>query len=127
MRRRTPTIATKLSAIDHIKFEAFCRMEGKTKTEIARDAILHFMKIRESERKDEHQDALEKRLHKLENRLAGILVKQGIAISALEHLFWSRTDPDVRPKLFSECYLNGVKGMRSKLQPEEDLRTQTGD
>jgi hypothetical protein len=55
MRRRTPTIATKLSAIDFIKFEAFCRMEGKTKTEIAREAILLYMKVRESDTIDEHQ------------------------------------------------------------------------
>ncbi len=43
MRRRTPTTATKLSANDQMKFDASCRMEGKTKTAVTRDAILHFM------------------------------------------------------------------------------------
>ena len=128
MRRRTPTIATKLSAFDHMKFDAFCRMEGKTKTEVARDAILHFMNYRESEIRNEHQSALEQRVHKMENRLAGILVKLGVCLFGLEHLLWTRTDPEERLKLFSDCYVSGVKKMRSKLQPEEeDLRSRTGD
>ncbi len=60
--------------------------------------------------------------------MAGLLVKQGIAIFALEHLFLTRTNPEERTKLFSECYLNGVKKMRTNLQPaEEALREQTGE
>jgi hypothetical protein len=64
----------------------------------------------------------------MENRMAGLLVKLGVGIFALEHLFWTRTDPDDRQKLFYECYVSGVKKMQSKLQPEEEnLRTQTGE
>jgi len=125
--RRTPTIATKLAAVDHNKFEQFCRMEGRTKTEVARDAILYYMKTKEAERLDEHQAAIEKRFHKMENRLAGLLVKLGVGIYGLEHLFWTRTDDDIRKKLFHECYVSGVRKMHDKLKPEEeDLRTTAG-
>lgn len=127
MRRRTPTIATKLAAHDHIKFDQLCRVEGKTKTEVAREAICYYMNARELEIRDEQQSALEKRLLKMENRLATLLVKLGVGIFAMEHLFWSRIDSEERGNLFSECYVSGVKKMHSKLRPEEDdLRANTG-
>ncbi|HEY9678893.1 MAG TPA: hypothetical protein V6C76_12870 [Drouetiella sp.] len=80
MRRRTPTIATKLSAIDHIQFEQFCRMEGKTKTETAREAILYYMKAKEAGQLNEHQSEMVLRLKKMEERFSGLLVKLGIGI-----------------------------------------------
>lgn len=102
-------------------------MDGKTKTEVAREAICYYMYARESEIRDEQQSVLEKRLSKMENRLASLLVKLGVGIFAMEHLFWSRIDPEERGKLFSECYIGGVKKMRSKLRPEEDdLRADAG-
>lgn len=126
--RRTPTIATKLAAVDHNKFEQFCRTEGRTKTEVAREAILYYMKVRQAEQLDEREAALEKRFHKMENRLAGLLVKLGVGIYGLEHLFWTRTDDEIRKKLFHECYVSGVRKMHDKLKPEEeDLRKTAGD
>ena len=126
--RRTPTIATKLAAVDHIKYEQFCRMEGRTKTEVARAAILYYMKAKETEKLDEHQAAIEKRFRRMENRLAGLLVKLGVGIYGLEHLFWTRTDDEIRKKLFHECYVSGVRKMHDKLKPEEeDLRATAGD
>lgn len=127
MRRRTPTIATKLAAPDHIKFDQFCRLEGKTKTEVAREAIRFYMNTRESELLAEQQSPLEKRVLKIENRFASLLVKLGVGIFTIESLLWSRIAEDDRGRLFSECYASGVKKMRSKLKPEEDdLREQTG-
>jgi len=126
--KRTPTIATKLAAVDHIKYEQFCRMEGRTKTEVTRDAILYYMQAKQKEQLDEHQAAIEKRFHKMENRLAGLMVKLGVGIYGLEHLFWTRTDDDIRKKLFHECYVSGVRKMHDKLKPEEeDLRKTAGD
>lgn len=126
--KRTPTIATKLAAVDHIKFDQFCRIEGRTKTEVTRDAILYYMQAKQKEQLDEHQAAIEKRFHKMENRLAGLMVKLGVGIYGLEHLFWTRTDDDIRKKLFHECYVSGVRKMHDKLKPEEeDLRKTGGD
>lgn len=128
MRKRTPTIATKLAAIDHIKFEQFCRVQGKTKTEIAREVILFYLQAKTAENIDEHQCALEKRLQKMENRISGLLVKLGIGLYGLEHLLWLRTDSEVRSKIFAECYTSGVNKMRTKLKDsEEELRQAMGD
>lgn len=125
--RRTPTIATKLVASDHIRFEQFCRMEGRTKTEIARKAILEYMERKEKGIADERESKLEARMRKMEDRLAGILVKLGIGIFKMDHLFWMRSDKEIRRELFKECYVAGVRRMRERLsKQEEDLREQAG-
>lgn len=126
-RKRTPTVATKLAPADYIKYEQVCRLEGKTKTEIARKAILDYMERREKAVSDERESKLEARLRKMEDRIAGLLVKLGIGIYKMDHLFWTRADKEIRRELFKECYVAGVRRMREKLsQDEEALRAQAG-
>ena len=67
MRKRTPTIANKLTASNHLRFEQLCRIEGNTKTEVAREAILQYLHTRTQEHVDEHQSNLEKRLYKIKS------------------------------------------------------------
>lgn len=123
MRKRTPTIATKLAAIDHIEFEQFCRLEGKTKTEIAREAILFYLKSKKLSNIDEHEREVLKYLHKMDKRFSALLVKLGIGIYGTEYLLWTRTDSDKRAKLFSDSYISGVQKMRAKLKDnEQELR-----
>jgi hypothetical protein len=121
--RRTPTIATKLVPSDLIRFDTICRLEGKTKTEIARKAIREYIERHEKVMTDDRESLLEDRIRRMENRLAGLLVKLGIGIYKLDHLFWTRTDKDVRGELFRECHAAGVKKMKEKLTAfEEELR-----
>lgn len=123
MRKRTPTIATKLAAVDHIEFEQFCRLEGKTKTEVAREAILYYLKSKKVSNIDEHESEALKYLRKMDKRFSALLVKLGIGIYGTEYLLWTRTDSDKRAKLFSDCYMSGVQKMRAKLRgDEEELR-----
>jgi len=48
-------------------------MEGRTKTEVARDAILYYMKTKEAERLDEHQAAIEKRFSQNGESVSGVV------------------------------------------------------
>jgi hypothetical protein len=113
--KRTPTIATKLHPADHIKFEQFSRLEGKTKTELARDAILHYMRSRETDLTDERDSLLEKRLKKMEDRIASLLVKVGLDTATLYALFWTRSERETRRELFQDCYAMAVKRMKKRL------------
>jgi hypothetical protein len=116
--KRTPTIATKLSPADHIRFEQFSRLEGRSKTELARDAILHYMRIREAGITDERDNVLEKRLKKMEDRIASLLVKVGLDTATLYALLWTRSDRDTRQELFQECYAMAVKRMKKRLSEQ---------
>ncbi len=126
-RKRTPTIATKLTLVDHERFEQFCRMKGITKTEQARKAILFYMEYNEDEFFKERDSVIEQRLKSMEDRFGGLMAKIGVGVFGLEHLFWTRTDQEFRKQLFQDCYVAGIRKMRNKLRPEEeDLRRGSG-
>ena len=117
--KRTPTIATKLNRADHSKFEEYCRTVGRTKTEVAREAILDYIKGKEVEKRNVEETLLEQRLKRMEDRIAALLVKVGLGVYGLEHLFWSRTDEARRKQLFQECHKSGIEKMKNKLAPDE--------
>ena len=129
--RRTPQISTRLAGADFIQFELLCRLEGKTKTELARKAIQWYLANHEKLVNEERDAAVVQSLKSIEDRLAGIMVKVGIEVCSMNHLFWTRTDEDVRKQLFAECWSAGVKRMKNKLKPDEEalrgeMRTQKG-
>jgi hypothetical protein len=125
--RRTPRMETRLAPQDFIEFDQICRMEGKTRSEMVRKAIQFYVANHERLRKEPEESALDKRLKKMEDRIAGLLVKLGIGVYKLDHLFWIRSDSSVRKELFKECYVAGVRRMREKLnKDEEELRQATG-
>lgn len=99
------------------------------KTELARKAIKWYLANHEKEVHNERETEIAKSLKSIEDRLAGILVKVGMEVCSMNHLFWTRTDPEVRKELFQKCWEAGVKRMQRKLRDDEEqlrdkMRTQ---
>jgi len=118
--RRTPQISTRLAGADFIAFELACRLEGKTKTEMARKAIQFYLANSEKAHVEEKEGPIAESLKSIEDRLAGLLAKVGTEVFSMSHLMWTRTDPDVRKELFAECWAAGVKRMKTKLNKDEE-------
>lgn len=117
---RRPTVETKLSEPDFVRFEQLCRLEDKTKTELAREAIRFYMDQKENQLLDERESALEQRIKKMEDRIAKLIIKVGLDVGTLHQLFWSRSDKDSRDELFTECYISAVQRLQNKLSNQED-------
>ncbi|MEZ4536979.1 MAG: hypothetical protein R3D26_18585 [Cyanobacteriota/Melainabacteria group bacterium] len=117
---RRPTVETKLSEADFVRFEQLCRLEDKTKTELAREAIRFYMDQKENKILDERESAVEQRIKKMEDRIAKLIVKVGLDVGTLHQLFWSRSDKDGRDELFTECYISAVQRLKNKLSNKED-------
>lgn len=117
---RRPTVETKLSEADFVRFEQLCRLEDKTKTELAREAIRFYMDQKENKILDERESAVEQRIKKMEDRIAKLIVKVGLDVGTLHQLFWSRSDKDGRDQLFTECYISAVQRLKNKLSNQED-------
>lgn len=117
---KTPTIATKLTESDYDRFDRLCRMDQRTKTEVAREALRFYLDHRDSQILDERESAVEKRIKKMEDRIAKLIVKVGLDVGTLHQLFWSRSDPEGRDELFTECYISAVKRLQNKLSNQED-------
>jgi len=121
--RRTPKVETRLSPEAFIHFDQLARMEGKTRTAMARQAIMWYLQHHKELQNAQIESVLDARLNKIEKRLAGLLVKLGLDIGTIYSLMWTRTDPASRKEIFQECYLRAVRRMHRKLRAEEeDLR-----
>ena len=117
--KRTPRIETRLAPADFIAFDQLCRLEGKTRSELAREALRWFMANHERARQEKTETPLERRLKKMEDRLAGLMVKNGLDIGTMYALMWSRTDETTRKALFKEMRVRAIKRMKEQLSPEE--------
>ena len=118
--KRTPQIVTRVAPSVFMEFDKLCRLEGKTKSELARKAITWYVENQELLLSNERDSALEQRLKKMENRIASLLVKVGIEVCSQGHLFWTRTEKEIRRELFKDCYAAGVRRMKNKLKDDED-------
>ncbi len=115
--KRLPTIATKLRAVDLSRFETACALSGKTKTELAREAILKYLDELESGQTAARDSQIEKRLKAIEDRYAGLLVRVGLDVGTLVALMSSRIqDPKQRRELMDNCYRTSVKHFNKKLE-----------
>jgi hypothetical protein len=115
--KRTPTIETRLQAVDNGRFEMACSLSGKTKTELAREAILRYLDELENGQADARDTKIEKRLKAIEDRYAGLLVRVGLDVGTLVALMSSRIqDPKQRRDLMDNCYRTSVKHFNKKLE-----------
>lgn len=73
--KRTPSVEIKLAATDWIQFDLACRLNGKSRTEMARYAIQSYLENQNNPAVEAKESALEQRLKKIEDRLAGIMAK----------------------------------------------------
>lgn len=73
--KRTPSIQIRLAPNDQIKFDLCCRLSGKNRNELARQAILYYMDRRDSDETQVAETPYAERLKKVEDRVAAILAK----------------------------------------------------
>lgn len=106
--KRTPSIEIKLSAADYIRFSELCRMEGKTRTDMARTAIRSYIDRTAEEVKDEEKDRLVEALGALQGgqkkdteRLAKMIARLMMDTGTLMQVFYDRADKDIREELWA--------------------------
>jgi histidinol phosphatase-like PHP family hydrolase len=114
--KRTPKIATKLQPADHQRFEIACNLTGKTKTELAREAILRYIDQIERGQTESHDSKIEKRLKAMEDRYASLLVRVGLDVGTLVALMSSRIPAKDRRELMDTCYKVSVQHFNKKLE-----------
>ncbi|HEY9758808.1 MAG TPA: hypothetical protein V6C97_26810 [Oculatellaceae cyanobacterium] len=73
--KRTPSVEIKLAAEDWIQFDLACRLNGKSRTEMARHAIQFFLQHQNDSAIEAQESVLDQRLKKIEDRLAALMAK----------------------------------------------------
>ena len=117
--KRTPQIETRLAAADFLRFDQLCRLDGKTKTEMARKAILYYMAGRDKEIVEEQENEVARQLKKMEDRMAAIMSRVMIDVGIVHQFLWKKSDEKGRDELFDTCYKAAVARTRRKLASVE--------
>ncbi len=104
---RTPLLNTRLSAADYVKLEQVCRLEGKTKTELLREALLEYLdrydqgvETASRDRLAETLVAIEASRRKDTERLAKLMARTLMDVGILNQVLFRRAASDERDKLW---------------------------
>lgn len=128
--RLTPQLNTRLAAEDLLKLETLCRAEGKTKTEVLREAVLRYLdsyhqKAEEGKRDRlaEEIEAMKKAIEELAKgqahrteRLAKLAARTLIDVGTLQQVFYRRASEKDRDDLWDEARRGALERLRKKRQ-----------
>jgi hypothetical protein len=118
---RTPLLNTRLGGADYIKLEQICRLEGKTKTEILRQATLEFIDRYDQEATEQAANKLVQALEKVEqqrrrdvDRLAKLIIRATVDVGILNQVFYKRAAKEERDKLWDAAKTAALERLKFK-------------
>jgi hypothetical protein len=108
-----------LTERDQERLGTLAKIDGKSKTELAREAMTWYLDQRENEQNAERETVYAKSIKEMTNRICGMLARQGTALGVLYEVTW-RSLPDGESKREFESIVNEVKAkQRKRLDADE--------
>jgi len=124
---RTPLLNTRLSAGDYVKLEKVCRLEGKSKTEVLRKAVLKYLDSYDQDAETAPRDRLAETLQAMDvqrkkdiERLAKLIVRATLDIGIVNQVFYKRAAKDDRDKLWDAARTAALERLRFKRKDGDD-------
>lgn len=84
-----PKVETKLRREDFKRVDTLAKFEGKTKSEVVREAVLHYLEYKEDKRNEERDKAIAKEIEAMTNRICAMLARQGRHIATVFELTYT--------------------------------------
>ena len=103
-----------LSGKDQERLSVLAKLDGKTKTEIAREAVAFYLDYREKEQNIEKESAYAQAIKEMTNRICGMLARQGTAIGVLYELTWRNRNYDEESRNEFASIVNEAKSKQRK-------------
>lgn len=108
-----------LTQKDQARVEALAKIDGKTKTELAREAMTWYLDHRENEQNADRDGVYAKALKEMTNRICGMLARQGAEVGVLYEVTWRNFEASKDAESFISA-ANYVKAkMRKRLDDDE--------
>ncbi len=114
--KQTPKIETRLSIESYRRFDELSRARGKTRTEVAREALLLFLDHEDKVREESRETLLEKRLRKMEERMASLQARIAIDVGVMYQLMYRNMDPKDRDDAMAWAYSTSVTRLKKRLE-----------
>ena len=109
-----------LSAKDQERLSTLARLDGKSKTELAREALAFYLNLREKEQILEKESAYAQAIKEMTNRICGMLARQGAAIGVLYELTWRGYSYSEESRDEFAAVVNEVKSKQRKRLDEDE-------
>lgn len=118
-----PKLETKIRREEFQKVAALAALEGKTKSEIVRDAVLFYLAAKEDEAYQKRESVLAQEMEAMTNRICAMLARQGRNIGAVFELTYSNMSRTAEGKASFEAAVTKAnqKMARSVQKDERDL------
>lgn len=113
-------IQTYLGPIDQQRFDQVVASQKRPAAEVARVAIRHYLDYCDSLPAERQESKIERRLKRLEDRMAGLLARLGIDVGIIYQFLWIQSNPETRAELFNKCFKASKDRLAGKLDVIED-------
>jgi predicted DNA-binding protein len=124
-RKFKPTVETKLAQADSNRVAELARAEGKTKSEVVREAVLWYLEHKEELANRDRETQIAKEIKVMTDRVCGMLARQGAALGTLYELTWMSLPNEDAREQFRAAVTTAKQKMRNRLEKDErDLAEQ---
>jgi predicted DNA-binding protein len=124
-RKFKPTVETKLAQADSNRVAELARAEGKTKSEVVREAVLWYLDHKEELANRDRETQIAKEIKAMTDRVCGMLARQGAALGTLYELTWMSLPNEDAREQFRAAVTTAKQKMRNRLEKDErDLAEQ---
>jgi predicted DNA-binding protein len=106
---------------DQGRLEALAKTDGKTKTELVREAVLWYLDHRENDKFAERDSVYARAIKEMTNRICGMLSRQGTAIGVLYDVAYAGLPDEESREAFREI----VQKVKSRQRKHLDLDEQS--
>ncbi len=104
---------------DQSRLEALAKIDGKTKTELVREAVAWYLEQRENQQNVERDSVYARAIKEMTNRICGMLARQGTAIGVLYDLSWHSMEDEKSRRAFDEIVKQVKSRNRKHLDADE--------
>ena len=115
---RTPVINIRLTEGDQEKLDAICKVEKRSRPEVVRRAVTDYLDRLEREQIDARETKLERRIKKMEDRIAGLLARGNIDVGVILAIMRNNMPAATRDEDIKKAHRTSVMRLRKKLETE---------
>lgn len=114
-----PTLETKVTREDFQRVDTLAKAQGKTKSEIVREALLWYLEHKEELANKPRETETVQAIREMTNRVCGMLARQGGIVGTLYELTWMSLPNEEARKQFQEANVTAKQKMRTRLEKDE--------
>lgn len=114
-----PTLETKLTREDFNRVDAMAKVEGRTKSEIMREALLWYLDHKAELANKPRETETVQAIKEMTNRVCAMLARQGGQVGTLYELTYMSLPNEAAKKQFQAANSTAKQKMRTRLEKDE--------